>query len=102
MEEEVYLPSSGYIPGLPGNHGPGWYLVDYVERTIRPRPLEQGVSLGQPEGASESHSSDNTGGSEEEESVASDEEVVTQVEEATPEQSMEVTASPEQSIDAHE
>jgi hypothetical protein len=31
--EEVLLPSAGSIPGIPGSHAPGRYLVNWVERT---------------------------------------------------------------------
>lgn len=33
--EVITLPSGGSIAGLPGSHGPGTYLVDWLERTIR-------------------------------------------------------------------
>jgi hypothetical protein len=35
-EELLYLTSPGSLPGLPGEHGAGSYLVDYAARTIRP------------------------------------------------------------------
>lgn len=31
----VHLPSGGSIPGIPGEHGPGTYLVDWIKRTIQ-------------------------------------------------------------------
>lgn len=34
--EEVTLHSAGAIPGIPGSHGPGRYLVNWLERTISP------------------------------------------------------------------
>jgi len=37
MQEELVLHSPGAIPGIPGEHGPGVYLVDYDERTIKPK-----------------------------------------------------------------
>ena len=33
-QEIIHLPSAGSIPGFPGLHGPGRYLIDKVERTI--------------------------------------------------------------------
>lgn len=41
MEQEIYLPSGGALAGIPGEHAPGIYLVDWSARTIRPRPIEQ-------------------------------------------------------------
>ncbi len=32
--EQVILPSSGSVAGIPGHHGPGSYMVDWQERTI--------------------------------------------------------------------
>ena len=32
--EIIHLPSAGSIPGFPGLHGPGRYLVSLAERTI--------------------------------------------------------------------
>lgn len=32
--EEITLHTAGSIPGIPGSHGPGRYLVDWIERTI--------------------------------------------------------------------
>lgn len=61
-EEEVYLPSSGNIPGLPGNHGPGWYLIDYENRTIRPKPIEVVDALPAEETPPVGHSDDTTEG----------------------------------------
>lgn len=34
--EIVHLPSGGSIPGIPGTHGAGRYVVDWIERTIAP------------------------------------------------------------------
>lgn len=34
-EERIYLPSPGSIPGIPGSHGAGDYLVDWDARTVR-------------------------------------------------------------------
>lgn len=34
--EEIVLHSAGSIPGIPGSHGPGRYLVNWLERTISP------------------------------------------------------------------
>lgn len=39
-EQEVYIPLGTYLPGFPGGHGPGVYLVDFKNRTIRPAPVE--------------------------------------------------------------
>lgn len=33
--EEVTLPTGGSLPGIPGTHGPGRYLIDWAARTIR-------------------------------------------------------------------
>lgn len=35
MEEQIILPSRGCLPGIPGEHAPGIYLVDYDARTMR-------------------------------------------------------------------
>ena len=35
MEQEITLHSAGSLPGIPGSHAPGTYLVDYEARTIR-------------------------------------------------------------------
>lgn len=32
--EEATLHSAGPIPGIPGSHGPGRYLIDWLTRTI--------------------------------------------------------------------
>lgn len=34
--EETTLHSAGPIPGIPGLHGPGRYLIDWVKRTATP------------------------------------------------------------------
>lgn len=34
--ETVTLATAGPIPGIPGTHGPGTYLVNWLERTITP------------------------------------------------------------------
>jgi hypothetical protein len=107
-EEEVFLASSGNIPGLPGNHGPGWYLIDYVERAIRPKPIEQGEPLAQPEAPLESHPDANTGQPENQapiESVAPAIETAIPEVEATPDQAqqpMEVVAEPASSVPTEE
>jgi hypothetical protein len=36
MIERINLPSGGAIPGIPGEHAPGLYDVDYIARTITP------------------------------------------------------------------
>lgn len=36
MPEYVTLPSGGSIPGIPGSHGPGRYIIDWIERTLTP------------------------------------------------------------------
>jgi hypothetical protein len=36
MIERINLPSGGAIPGIPGEHAPGLYDVDYDARTITP------------------------------------------------------------------
>jgi hypothetical protein len=41
MSEIVTLLTSGSIPGIPGEHGPGTYSVDYEARTIEPVDLVQ-------------------------------------------------------------
>ena len=38
-EQEIYLAPGEGLPGFPSGHGPGWYLVDYEARTIRPAPV---------------------------------------------------------------
>jgi hypothetical protein len=38
-EETVVLHGPGSLPGIPGEHGPGVYLVDYEARTIRLTPV---------------------------------------------------------------
>jgi hypothetical protein len=43
-EQPITLPTGGGLPGIPGDHAPGNYLVDYVERTIRPAPLVEDTS----------------------------------------------------------
>ncbi len=35
MSEITILPSAGPIPGIPGDHAPGIYEIDYGERTIK-------------------------------------------------------------------
>lgn len=35
-EETIILHSPGPIPGIPGDHGPGTYLVNWQDRTITP------------------------------------------------------------------
>lgn len=32
----VVLPTGGSIPGIPGTHAPGRYIIDWVERTLTP------------------------------------------------------------------
>lgn len=39
-EQLIYLAPGEGLPGFPSGHGPGWYLVDYEARTIRPAPVE--------------------------------------------------------------
>lgn len=34
--EYVTLPTGGSIPGIPGQHGPGRYVIDWIERTLTP------------------------------------------------------------------
>lgn len=34
--EIIHLPTAGSIPGIPGSHGPGRYIINWVERTIAP------------------------------------------------------------------
>lgn len=34
--EEITLPSPGPIPGIPGHHAPGRYLVNWLTREITP------------------------------------------------------------------
>lgn len=34
-QEIIHLPSAGSIPGIPGSHGPGAYVVNWGERTIK-------------------------------------------------------------------
>lgn len=38
--ERITLHSPGPIPGIPGEHAPGTYYVDWQERTITPVILE--------------------------------------------------------------
>lgn len=39
--ETVTLPTGGSVPGIPGTHGPGRYIVNWIERTLT--PLEHAV-----------------------------------------------------------
>ena len=39
-EQEITLAPGEGLPGFPGGHGPGVYLVDFKNRTIRPKPVE--------------------------------------------------------------
>lgn len=39
-EELTFLPSAGAIPGIPGEHAAGMYLIDWEARTIRPAQLD--------------------------------------------------------------
>lgn len=32
----VTLPTGGSIPGIPGSHGPGRYIINWIERTLTP------------------------------------------------------------------
>ncbi len=34
--ETVTLPTGGSIPGIPGTHAPGRYIIDWIERTLTP------------------------------------------------------------------
>lgn len=35
-EEEIFLPVGGLVPGIGGGWcGPGWYLVNWAERSIK-------------------------------------------------------------------
>lgn len=36
MEETISLPTAGAIPGIPGEHAAGIYLINWAERSIRP------------------------------------------------------------------
>lgn len=54
-EVEVEILPGHALSGFPSGHGPGLYLVDYEERTIRPKPVEQGETLAQEEPPPESH-----------------------------------------------
>lgn len=62
MQQFIYLPVGGAVPGIPGDHGPGTYLVDWTERTITPvnvnvqpsappteQPVEDAPTSEQPE-----------------------------------------------------
>src|SRR5690349_14629923 len=31
----IHLPSAGSIPGIPGSHGPGAYVINWAERTLK-------------------------------------------------------------------
>lgn len=53
-EETITLYSAGSLPGIPGDHAPGTYLVDYEARTIRPATDE--TSQETPEQPSENAS----------------------------------------------
>ena len=88
-EVEEYLIDGGLRPGLPGNHGPGLYLIDYEMRTIRPKPLEQGDELVQKEeGSVASLNAKNEGlPSEPEEEQIVESEQPTQEEDAEPDSS---------------
>lgn len=53
--QTVSLPSGGSIPGIPGEHGPGTYLIDWINRTIerienalRPEPISTEAPVEQP------------------------------------------------------
>lgn len=34
--EIVHLPTGGSIPGIPGTHAPGRYIIDWIKRTLTP------------------------------------------------------------------
>lgn len=34
--EHVTLPTGGSIPGIPGMHAPGRYIINWLERTLTP------------------------------------------------------------------
>ena len=59
-EQEITLAPGEGLPGFPGGHGPGVYLVDFKNRTIRPKPVE----IPQPaeETATELQPEENQGG----------------------------------------
>ena len=61
-EQEIYLAPGEGLPGFPSGHGPGWYLVDYEARTIRPLPVDisQTEVTAQPE--EQSAEQENQGG----------------------------------------
>lgn len=46
MQETIYLPTPGPIPGFPGaSHGPGEVILDYDARTVTPVPVSDGQQL---------------------------------------------------------
>lgn len=47
-EQPITLPTGGGLPGIPGRHAPGNYLVDYDARTIRPVPTEGTSGITEP------------------------------------------------------
>lgn len=47
-EQPITLPTGGGLPGIPGDHAPGNYLVDYDARTIRPVDTEPLPDVAQP------------------------------------------------------
>lgn len=65
-EQIITLAPGEGLPGFPGGHGPGVYLVDFKNRTIRPKPVEKPklVKKTQPveETATESQPEENQGG----------------------------------------
>jgi hypothetical protein len=61
VSEIIHLPSAGCLPGIPGQHGAGVYVVDWLERTIKrledhlaEEEAKQAGALPKPEGVPES------------------------------------------------
>jgi hypothetical protein len=41
--ESITLPSTGSLPGIPGSHAPGAYIIDWETRTIAPQSTVETV-----------------------------------------------------------
>lgn len=48
MSKEIYLPSPGALPGIPGLYAAGHYLIDDAARTLRPLPPSGDAPPAQP------------------------------------------------------
>lgn len=50
-EQFLNFPSGGALPGIPGEHAPGAYWIDYEKRTIRPAQSPDASSTQEPQAA---------------------------------------------------